>query len=361
VHCYVSRCTDPYTNLAFEDWILRKSDPESFILYLWRNRPTIVIGRNQNPWKECNLRMMAERDVLLARRTSGGGAVYHDMGNTNYTVVMPRDAFTRDRCAQMVACALVNQDIPAYVNARHDVAVDGKKISGSAFKLTSKRAFHHGTMLIDTDLGRLNGMLRSKAHDEIAALGVDSVRSVVANLRDYSWTIDHQTFCDAVMLEFSRTFGALNENNVTVWNEGDKDVAALVDDERSRIQTWKWLYGQTPRFVHSFDTAFSWGPVFARVTVYHGLVAEVLLSASPVADADADIDASAVVLPPHLRDSFDAVARAMADAPYEAAEVHRRLEPVRRAGPHAGDLCEWLVAKVGGAASGKHMPSGDLA
>ncbi|KAJ1801947.1 hypothetical protein LPJ75_006341 [Coemansia sp. RSA 2598] len=297
---------------------------------------------------------MAERDVLLARRTSGGGAVYHDMGNTNYTVVMPRDAFTRDRCAQMVAQALQAEDIPAYVNARHDVAVDGKKISGSAFKLTSKRAFHHGTMLIDADLGRLNGCLRSKAHDEIAALGVDSVRSVVANLRDYSWAIDHQTFCDAVMLEFSRTFGALAADNVTVWAEDDADVVALVDDERRRIRAWKWLYGQTPRFVHSFDKVFSWGAVFARIAVYHGLVAEVSLSGSPDSGSDPFSDSD-------VRACFDAIARAVADAPYEAAEIRRRLEPVRRAGPHAGDLCEWLVAKVGDAASGKHMPSGDLA
>ncbi|KAJ2856519.1 hypothetical protein J3B02_001554 [Coemansia erecta] len=311
-----------------------------------------------NPWKECNLSMMAERDVLLARRTSGGGAVYHDMGNTNYTVVMPRDAFTRDRCAEMVARALVNEDIPAYVNARHDVAVDGKKISGSAFKLTSKRAFHHGTMLIDADLRRLDGCLRSKAHGEITALGVDSVRSTVANLREYSWAIDHQGFCDAVMLEFSRSFGALDHQNVTVWNEDD--IAELVDDERQRIRTWKWLYGQTPRFVHSFDTAFSWGTVFARITMYHGLVAEVSLSDSPDVDADTDAAASAATLLPHVRECFDAVARVMADAPYEAIEIRRRLEPVHRSGPHAGDLCEWLVAKVSDAASGKHMPSGDL-
>ncbi|KAJ2907977.1 hypothetical protein GGI21_003345, partial [Coemansia aciculifera] len=101
---------------------------------------------------------MAKRDVVLARRSSGGGAVYHDLGNTNYTVVMPREAFTRDACANMVAKALrASCDIPAYVNARHDVAVHQLKISGSAFKLTKLRAFHHGTMLISADLDRLHG------------------------------------------------------------------------------------------------------------------------------------------------------------------------------------------------------------
>ncbi|KAJ2817303.1 hypothetical protein IWW50_006215, partial [Coemansia erecta] len=169
--CYVSKSTDPYTNLAFEDWLLRNTDPQAYVLYLWRNRPTIVIGRNQNPWKECNLDMMQKRDVLLARRTSGGGAVYHDLGNTNYTVLMPRQAFSRDRCALMVAQALKQADIPAYVNARHDVAVGERKVSGSAFRLTSARAFHHGTMLIDADLARLNGCLRSRHADAIEARG----------------------------------------------------------------------------------------------------------------------------------------------------------------------------------------------
>ncbi|KAJ1960610.1 hypothetical protein GGI12_003709, partial [Dipsacomyces acuminosporus] len=222
--------------------------------------------------------MMAERDVLLARRSSGGGTVYHDLGNTNYTVVMPRDAFTRDRCAQMVADALQHEDIPAYVNARHDVTVDGLKISGSAFKLTSKRAFHHGTMLIDADLSRLRGCLDSKSK-HIEAKGVDSVRSKVANLRDYSWSIDHSTFCNAVMRKFRSAFGDLDEENVTVWGEDDAEVVALVQKERARIQTWEWLYGQTPEFVHRLPRfSFSWAAVTGKIISRHGYITSVELS-----------------------------------------------------------------------------------
>ncbi|KAJ1724192.1 hypothetical protein LPJ53_001530 [Coemansia erecta] len=340
------KCTDPYTNLAFEDWLLRTSDPDSYVLYLWRNRPTIVIGRNQNPWKECNLGLMASRNVQLARRSSGGGSVYHDMGNTNYTVVMPREAFARDLCATMVARALQNEDIPAYVNERHDVTVDAKKISGSAFKLTSKRAFHHGTMLIDADLDRLNGCLRSRAHSEIAALGVDSVRSTVANLREYSWAIDHLTFCNAVMLEFSRTFGTLGRDDVCVWDEQSGDVVGRVDEERRRLQTWQWLYGQTPRFVHSFEKAFEWAEVQARITVYHGLVAEVSLESGGQELA-----------------GFASVREALGGAPYEVAEIERRLAPVRQQqGTQADELCTWLTEKVRDAASGAPTPvSGDSA
>ncbi|KAJ2787255.1 hypothetical protein GGI15_000861 [Coemansia interrupta] len=339
------KCTDPYTNLAFEDWLLRTSDPDSYVLYLWRNRPTIVIGRNQNPWKECNLGLMSSRGVQLARRSSGGGSVYHDLGNTNYTVVLPRAAFARDLCASMVARALQDEDIPAYVNARHDVAVDGKKVSGSAFKLTSRRAFHHGTMLIDTDLERLNGCLRSRVHGEITALGVDSVRSSVANLREYSWAIDHLTFCNAVMREFSRTFGMLGPDNVCVWDEQSQDTVGRVEQESSRLRSWQWLYGQTPRFVHAFEKTFAWAQVLARITVYHGVVAEVSL------------EQGGRELP-----GFDSARQALVGAPYEAAEIERRLAPVRRQGVQADELCTWLVGKVSDAASGAPAPvSGDSA
>ncbi|KAJ2080114.1 hypothetical protein H4R24_003319 [Coemansia sp. RSA 988] len=323
--CYVSQSTDPYTNLAFEDYLLRQTDAQSYVLYLWRNRPTVVIGRNQNPWKECDLELMRQRDVRLARRTSGGGAVYHDLGNTNYTVVMPRHAFTRDRCAEMVAQALQHVDIPAHVTARHDVAVGARKVSGSAFKLTGSRAFHHGTMLIDADLSRLNGCLRSRHATTIEALGVESVRSPVANLRDYSWAIDHATFCDAVRRQFAATFGAVH------------DVAAddaVVDDVmRTRIGAWDWLYGQTPNFVHRFDAHFSWSTITASISARRGRITAADLGPAP----------EAVSPPPHVSTAFADIARLLPGTRYVRADVAERLLPLRTS-PHAVELCDWIIS-----------------
>ncbi|KAJ2377406.1 hypothetical protein GGI05_006873, partial [Coemansia sp. RSA 2603] len=314
---------------------MRNSDPESYVLYLWRNRPTIVIGRNQNPWKECNLGLMASRGVLLARRNSGGGAVYHDMGNTNYTVVMPRESFTRNTCASLVSRAMHNEDIPTYVSERHDIMMNQSKVSGSAFKLTSKRAMHHGTMLIDADLDRLNGCLRSQAYDEIEALGVDSVRSSVANLRESSYSIDHLTFCNAVMTEFMLTFGIDGKGKLCEWDENSKDIVGRIEEERKKLQTWKWLYGQTPKFTHSFEKQFAWTEVSAQIVVYHGLVTEVNIKLG-----------REIVL------DLDSVREALLDAPYEATEIERCLQPVRLQGDHAEELCMWLVEKVRAAASG---------
>ncbi|KAJ1921410.1 hypothetical protein H4219_000727 [Mycoemilia scoparia] len=204
---------------------------------------------------------MKERDVWLARRSSGGGSVYHDMGNTNYSVFMPREAFSRELSAKMVAKALVQNDIPAYVNKRHDIAVDDFKVSGSAFKLTQKRAFHHGTMLIDVDLTRLKGCLHS-GKDTLIANGVASVPSPVVNLRDYSWTIDHATFCNSVKLEFVKQFGTSQDIvEEVVWDETLIDVVDEIKQERDKLKTWDWLYGQTPEFTYTLSNTFDWGQV----------------------------------------------------------------------------------------------------
>lgn len=125
------------------------------------------------------------------------------MGNSIYTIFMPREAFSRRVNAELVSRALKELDIPAYVNDRHDIAVDGFKVSGSAYKIINKRAYHHGTMLIDADTATLKGCLSKKGKTGIVSKGVESVPSPVTNLREYSYTIDHQQFCESVLNEFT--------------------------------------------------------------------------------------------------------------------------------------------------------------
>ena len=227
---YVSRSNDPYINLSIEHLLLKKTPSDSHVLFLYTNRPSIVIGRNQNPWLEVNLRLLdaAKRgnsseqrtsalgNVLLVRRRSGGGTVFHDEGNVNYCVICPAADFTRDKHAEMVVRALrrwSDRGINARVNERHDIvldqgswdAVDPKaklevgnthrslfqeqgegpplKISGSAYKLTRLRALHHGTCLLASpNLGLIHAYLNSPARPFIKARGVESVRSPVGNL-----------------------------------------------------------------------------------------------------------------------------------------------------------------------------------
>ncbi|CAO3661164.1 unnamed protein product [Umbelopsis ramanniana] len=223
---------------------------------------------------------MEEHNIPLVRRRSGGGTVYHDMGNSIYTIFMPRAAFTRDANAELVARALHQLDIPAYINSRHDIAVDGFKVSGSAYKLTNRRAYHHGTMLIDTDVDMLRGALKVDK-DRLVTKGVASVPSPVTNLRSYSYTIDHQQFCEAVIEEFLYTHNDNIPVEPTIFSKDDiSNLPEEVMKSKEELTSWDWIYGQTPEFTHDFEMNMSWGTVTAFIRSRHGRVTEASLTST---------------------------------------------------------------------------------
>jgi len=254
VQFYLSRTNDPYLNLSIEHHLLQKTPEDSTILFLYTNRPCIVIGRNQNPWLEVNLplteklrsearsgrsRLNDSRvensffNVQLVRRRSGGGTVFHDLGNVNYSIICPPSSFDRDKHAEMVVRALQKLGAGrARVNERHDIVVDvGRggqqvgageqtfKVSGSAYKLTRLRSLHHGTCLLSSpNLARISELLRSPAEPFIKARGVESVRSKVANVG-----VGNSEFEDAVRQEFEAMYGV-------------PDVDTIVGEEASGVE-----------------------------------------------------------------------------------------------------------------------------
>ena len=181
----ISDSNDPSLNLALEEYLLGKGIN---CIYLWCNEPTIVIGRNQNPYRECNLPKLEEDHVHLERRRSGGGAVYHDLGNLNFTIISHKTADAVERNFAFVAEVLGHFGIDARVSGRNDLEVDGLKISGSAFFEDGEVFCHHGTLLVDVDMTRLSEyLIPSKL--KLESKGIDSVRARVANLSD---------FCDGI-------------------------------------------------------------------------------------------------------------------------------------------------------------------
>ena len=238
---YVSNSHDPYLNLSIEHHLLQKSNQSSHVLFLYINRPCVVIGRNQNPWTEVNLgalsgqhRSAANEDGLrtidLVRRRSGGGAVFHDSGNVNWTVISPAESFTRDKHAEMVTRALRRCGIQrCRVNERHDIVLDQGgssstklwgpednahrtpwqdsaertvKVSGSAYKLTRGRALHHGTALLDSpNLNSIHDILTAPGKRDIDSKGVASVSSPVANIG-----LGNDEFVHHVQEEFWRMY-----------------------------------------------------------------------------------------------------------------------------------------------------------
>ncbi|GAA5933360.1 hypothetical protein JCM3775_000666 [Rhodotorula graminis] len=278
---FVSDSHDPWFNLAFEDWLFRKTDPDRRILYLYRNSPSVIIGRNQNPWKEINLSQLRTLEIPFVRRKSGGGTVYHDLGNTNYCVFVPRTEFDRRSNAELVTTGLNSLGVPAYVNERHDICVDGFKmmhVSGSAFKLVNKRAYHHGTMLIDAQLGNLRGVLGSNK-DSMVTKGVASVPSPVRNLSESSGEVDHERFVEAVAEQFARKYGVSNE--VQRIDEGELDTNEYVRDVVDGLKSWDWQYGQTPEFTHEISGSFPFGNMTLSINSRHGLISSASLSHPP--------------------------------------------------------------------------------
>jgi lipoate---protein ligase len=222
-------------NLATELHLLKNSPPDSFILFLYVNRPSVIIGTNQNPWLETNLRLLRppqtpiKEHVDLVRRHSGGGTVFHDSGNVNWSIICPSVAFTRDKHAEMVVRALRKLGVErARVNERHDIVLDQGsernvvssedthrspftaqneqqplKVSGSAYKLTKGRALHHGTCLLQSpNLASISQFLRSPAKPYIKARGVESVSSPISNIG-----ISNADFMETVQHEFSSMYG----------------------------------------------------------------------------------------------------------------------------------------------------------
>ncbi|KAF9035014.1 Lipoyltransferase and lipoate-protein ligase [Hymenopellis radicata] len=265
---YLSDSTDPYFNLSLEDWLFRKKSPDAPLLFIYRDEPCVVIGRNQNPWKEVNFPVLHQRGIPFIRRRSGGGTVYHDLGNTNFSIHLPRTSFDRNVTGQIILRAVRALQVDAELNDRNDLCVRGDKVSGSAYKIVNKRAYHHGTMLISTHLETLGDLLRTDKAS-MNTKGVASVRSPVCNLQQHDPAITHESFSDAVVHAFREAFSdASPVQRVTAIESKNEDIRKGM----SELTTWEWAYGQTPEFTYNINKHFTWGHVEAEIRAKHGVI-----------------------------------------------------------------------------------------
>ena len=202
---YESSGYDPHRNLAIEQHLLEQVKPGQCILYLWQNQNTVVIGRNQNAWKECRTSLLEEEGGHLARRLSGGGAVFHDLGNLNFTFLVSRADYDLDRQFSVIQEAVRSFGIPAEKSGRNDVLSAGRKFSGNAFYRNGTQAYHHGTLLVDVDMQKMGRYLNpSKA--KLQSKGVDSVRSRVVNLKEMNPEVTIESLKAAMGQAFSKVY-----------------------------------------------------------------------------------------------------------------------------------------------------------
>ena len=272
---FLSDSYNPHLNLATEEWIFHNLDPSHQVLFLWRNDNTVVIGRNQNPWSECNLAKMKDNGVHLARRTSGGGAVYQDLGNTNFTFLSPRDSYKRENNNSIILEALKKFAIHGEASGRNDLTIpfeDGpRKFSGSAFREKKDRAFHHGTLLINANLTRLANFLTPNPK-KLQAKGKESVRARVANLCELNNSLNHDLLIRQIVLSFENFYQSTAEvEHLDI--ESLKNIPEL-KNQFELLSSWDWLYGNTLEFTHKMDDYLSLGFFDFHFQVFEGVTSD---------------------------------------------------------------------------------------
>lgn len=270
----VSNQSDPWHNLALEENLF-DIHKEGVVLYLWQNENTVVIGRNQNAWKECRHALLEQDGGRLARRTSGGGAVFHDMGNLNFTFITTRAGYNLTRQLSVITEAAKSLGIDARFTGRNDILAFGKdsdtfcetgaKFSGNAFRYSNTAGLHHGTILVHADMGKLAKYL-APSEDKLKAKGVESVRARVCNLGDLVCGLSIGAVKESLINAFEREYDAPQP-----LREEELDAEAISRIEK-RHASRAWRFGETPAFDLELYNRFPWGGLELQLSFVKGKI-----------------------------------------------------------------------------------------
>lgn len=267
----INNSTDPYFNLAFDEYCLENIHSEEPYFFLWRNRPAVIIGLNQNAYGEVNLEYLNANGITLARRVTGEGAVYHDLQNMNYTII------GRNPSPQPMVDALRQLGVPAELTGRNDIFVEGRKVSGYARRVAGNQEIIHGTLMYDVDLDTLQHVLDTPA-SKMKAKGISSVRSHVANLKEY--------------LPQFKSLDELQAKLSEILSGGDGPLLAqgsgypsqdVIDAEVRKIAaekfaTWEFIYGHSHEADFNYKKKMPCGTVEASLRIDRGIITALTFS-----------------------------------------------------------------------------------
>lgn len=265
--------TDPRINLAIEEYILKNMDIEKddFLLF-YINQPSIIIGKNQNTIEEINTDYVEENGILVVRRLSGGGAVYHDLNNLNFSFLTKDDgnSFSNyKKFTQPVVDALAKLGVNSELSGRNDILAEGKKVSGNAQYSTRGRMFSHGTLMFNLDIDAVVNSLKVK-QDKIESKGIKSVRSRVANIIDF---LPEKITVEEFRMEILKSiFGG--EENIQYYELTEEDWENIHEISKNRYQLWEWNYGKSPRFNIQKTKRYPSGSLDIRLKVNKGVIEE---------------------------------------------------------------------------------------
>jgi len=258
----VSDQTNPYWNIAVENYLLSLPETEVVTLYLWKNRRTVVIGQNQNPFSECNVEALEADGGYLMRRRTGGGAVYHDDGNINFSFVVPKALYDQTRQFRVIQRAVADFGIVAELSGRNDILTEGRKFSGNAFSKGKYQDLHHGTILIKGNMEDLQRYLKPKPA-KLQKHGVASVRSRVVNLSELNAEITSDSIIPHLRSAFESEYSEKSEYSEFSEIIKRPEVRALYEEFASD----EWRYGRWRTFTAQRTAQFDWGGVELSLTV----------------------------------------------------------------------------------------------
>ncbi len=306
---------DPFENLAIEQHLLKTQSSGCCLLYLWQNQNTVVIGKNQNPYSECRVALLEAEGGHLARRLSGGGAVFHDLGNLNFTFLVPTADYDLAKQQRVLLTACQSFGIPAELSGRNDLLADGRKFSGNAFYHNGPHSYHHGTLLVDVDGEKLARYL-TPSRAKLAAKGVASVRSRVVNLLELCPTLTIDGLKKALVAAFEQVYG-LPSAPRRFTEADDKRVQEL----REIYQSPAWRLGKRFDCTFRCEDRFSWGSVEIELTLAEGRVQRAVVYSD-------DMD---FAFPPALE-------QALTGCPLNGVDLAQALTSV----PHGADILTLL-------------------
>lgn len=257
----------------------REAKPGEISFFLWQNQHTVVIGRNQNPYKECDLAAIERDGVTLIRRLSGGGAVFHDLGNLNFSFCAHDKDYSLEKNLQVIIGALQAFGLPAVFSGRNDILLDEKKFSGNAFSRIKANNCHHGTIMLDVDMTMLANYLKVPPL-KMQSKGIQSVRSRVTNLIDYAPDMTIETLTAQLIKSFEEVFGPAAEPVII-------DETFLEGHESAeKYQTWQWNIGESPAYEVHFERKFDWGLTDWHLDVNRGRIERVKFFSDALVETD---------------------------------------------------------------------------
>lgn len=334
---YRSTSVNPFVNLAVESFLFNNpKDPDEYTLYLWRNGPSVIIGKFQSAWRECEVQKMEDEKVNLVRRPSGGGAVYQDLGNSIFTFLSPKsDKTSIEMNNSILLDALKKYDINAVATGRNDLHVDGRKISGAAFRNTRDRSLHHGTILLDLDMTAL-GRYLTPNKVKLQSKGVSSVESHVLNLKTRIPSITHEGIGQALVDSFLKA----HEGTCAV-EDIDGDIILKTEphvrEVAAQLEDWDWRFGsKEPPFTHKIETSrLSWGTFDVNMIVRKGVI------------ETATIYCDALDIP-----LLESIQNSLVGTEYSPATIRKALEAVElspngTSNPeHLKEFTDWIINKL---------------